>query len=202
MITWTKEKEEQLREFYLEHSLRECATLFNTSYQTVKSRVDKLKLKHAAGYKRMQHSMSALLPEEITFIKENYLKYPNPVLSKMMGRGESTLLTWARKLKINGKVNTGRIQPGNIPRNKGKKMPPGWGTEGMKRTQFKKGSIPKNTKTDGHITLRNSHGRSYFWIRIKKKTLAITTSCRLAANHGANTKGIQCPIQRWQHTKL
>jgi hypothetical protein len=44
-------------------------------------------------------------------------------------------------------------------------------TPGMKRTQFKKGQLPRNTKHDGAITVRLDHpkdrrGRPYKWIRV------------------------------------
>lgn len=71
-------------------------------------------------------------------------------------------------LKTNG-IKTGRsgmFKKGNISHNKGKKMPPGWATEGMKRTWFKKGAIPHNTKFDGAIAVRDIQGKPYKFIRV------------------------------------
>jgi len=49
----------------------------------------------------------------------------------------------------------GRLKPGNVPANKGKKFAPGRGGNhpNAKRTQFKRGQLPHNTKWLGHERL-------------------------------------------------
>lgn len=139
-------------------------------YEAVKSRGSCLKLLKSPDYNRSANSIRAFTNDEIQFIKENYLKYPNPVLAKMMGRGESTLISYARKLGIKGKVNTGCIQKGSVPPNKGKKQHEYMSAEAIaktKATRFQKGQKPKNTKFDGATTVREAHGRPYIWYRLK-----------------------------------
>lgn len=47
---------------------------------------------------------------------------------------------------------TGRFEKGDVPHNRGKKMPPGKGGNhpNAKKTQFKKGGLPPNTRFLGH----------------------------------------------------
>lgn len=59
-----------------------------------------------------------------------------------------------------------RFAKGNIPPNKGQRMPEHI-KEKVKHTWFKKGQIPHNTKYDGYISIRNDKsGRPYAHIRI------------------------------------
>ena len=61
---------------------------------------------------------------------------------------------------------------GCIPYNKGKKMSEYVSPEVIKKilkTTFRKGHLPANTRPDGTVTIRrDSHNRSYKWIRISK----------------------------------
>lgn len=158
---WTKQDLQLLRQLWPTNSCKAIAQRIGRSPGAVKSKAKALKLLKASGYNR--NADRTLSPEEVNFLKENYLRYPNPILSKMMNRAESTLIRYSKILGIKGKENTGRIKPGSIPPNKGKKMPPGWGGE----TRFKKGQIPHNVKFDGCISIRkNKNRKPYVWIRI------------------------------------
>ena len=46
-----------------------------------------------------------------------------------------------------------RLQPGNVPSNKGKKMPPGWAPGRMASSQYKPGSVPHTWKPVGSVTV-------------------------------------------------
>lgn len=65
------------------------------------------------------------------------------------GRQDVSLTNLTALCKRNGWLTgrDGRLQPGNVPPNKGKKMP---FNENNARTQFKKGNLPHNTKYLGH----------------------------------------------------
>ena len=61
-----------------------------------------------------------------------------------------------------------RFKKGNVPHNKGKKMPPELYAKAS-RTMFKKGHKPHNTRKDGDISLRgDKSGRAYKYIRISE----------------------------------
>lgn len=64
-----------------------------------------------------------------------------------------------------------RFKKGHTPDNKGLKQSEWMSKESIKKsakTRFKKGDDPHNTKYDGHISIRNTKGRPYKWIRLKK----------------------------------
>lgn len=156
---WTKEDLSTLRRLYPKTPTRDIAVKLNKSYTAVKSKATVLKLK-----KEIRSNPQQLTPKEVSFIKKNYLKYPYSELAKAMGRGESTIQSYIRTLGLKGKPNAGRFQEGIVPWSAGKKMPPGWGGA----TRFKKGQLPKNTKSDGYVSIRKSKGRPYVWIRIRQ----------------------------------
>ncbi len=59
-----------------------------------------------------------------------------------------------------------RLKKGNVPPNKGKKMPAHIKAKSA-HTWFKKGQLPYNTKHDGHVSVRvDADGRRYYWIRV------------------------------------
>lgn len=73
---------------------------------------------------------------------------------KKFGRADVSLIHFTSLCKRNGWLTgrTGQYPKGNISYNKGKKMPPGQGGNhpNARKTQFKKGGLPANTKHLGH----------------------------------------------------
>ena len=166
-MKWTKKQLDTLRRLWPQHSARHIAELVDHSHKAVKSKAKVLNLKHAPGYNRMKHSIVAVPQHVRDFIRKNYLKHTNKELATLAGVSRSTVLKVRREFNIQGKPNTGCYKKGSVPQNKGKKMPAGWSTPAMKRTQFKKGQQPVNTLKDGAITIRtDKSGRKYQWIRI------------------------------------
>lgn len=94
--------------------------------------------------------------EEVEFIRGIYPYYPNKVVAKMVTDkfgfeiSASNLTNIKLKYGIPDKMipNSGIFQKGQVPWNKGKKMPDET-KEKVKKTWFKKGMIPKNHKPIG-----------------------------------------------------
>lgn len=98
-------------------------------------------------------------------------------MAKMLARTEGSA---RQRMKLLGIVvppeivqkfkEESRIKKGNVPMNKGRKLSewcPSESIEGMKKTMFRKGHQPHNTKEDGAITIRpDNRGVNYKWIRI------------------------------------
>jgi len=79
---------------------------------------------------------------------------------------EQLLKAEAKKLMESGKAH--RFVKGQVPPNKGKKMPPEV-YEKVKPTMFSAGHKPHNTKHDGHISIRrDKNGRDYAHIRVRE----------------------------------
>jgi hypothetical protein len=93
--------------------------------------------------------------KEDAFLKRNYKKVPAKRMAKMLGRSESTA---RQRMKLLGLVvpteiiekfkRDSQIKPGNVPQNKGKRMPKEV-YEKVKGTMFKKGDTPINHKEVG-----------------------------------------------------
>jgi hypothetical protein len=122
-------------------------------------------------------------PAEDRIIKKSYLTVPVKRLSVILGRvGETALHRRMRQLDlviprkiIEQRKKDSRIKKGHVPMNKGKKMAEYCRPEvirKIKKTQFKKGIIPKNTLYNGCIVIRKRQNRpgskAYKWIRIRK----------------------------------
>jgi hypothetical protein len=127
-------------------------------------------------------------PTEIAYLREHFADTPTKELAKAMGRTYSSVCGRAateglRKSKaflsdpeLSGRGNLAthgkdsRYKKGQEPMNKGRKQ-----TEYMsptaiartKKTRFKKGSLPHNTRQDGDISVRVNKGNwPYKWIRV------------------------------------
>ena len=185
---WTEKEIKILRELWPNNSAKAIAKKMRMRPEQIKSKGANMKLLKAPGYNRnVDRTLSV---KEIEFIRENYLKIPTPVLVKMMGRGESTIQSYARQFGYIGKkVNTGCIKKGNVPPNKGKKMPPGWGGRGIE-TRFKKGQVSKNLKELGTITVRRSKGRPYVWVKIGDKKWELLQRVVWERTIGPISKGV------------
>ena len=123
--------------------------------------------------------MAFFTKKEDDFLRQNYLTIPAKRMSRMLNRSESGARQ--RMAVLNLKVpatiiakfkRDSQIKPGNIPSNKGKKMPANIYKK-IKHTFFKPGHLPHNTKKNGVISLRKQTMRNgqitfYQWVRISK----------------------------------
>jgi len=120
-------------------------------------------------------------PEVDKILKDEYLKTNVNTLSKKIGRSEVFIKTRLRQLClvipkeiIEQRKLASRIQPGNVPPNKGKKQTAYMSAESIKKTmatRFQKGHQPSNTfKKNGIITVRHNYKRKgsnpYKYIRL------------------------------------
>lgn len=114
-------------------------------------------------------------------LTERYLDIPVKRLAIEIGRSHMFVITRLKQLGlvippeiIEQRKRASQIQPGTTPPNKGKKQSEYMSKAAIartKKTRFRKGQIPPNTKDrDGVITIRYDHkhrnGRPYKYIRI------------------------------------
>jgi len=88
-------------------------------------------------------------PAEIEILRARYPNERTEQLAKDLGRDVECVIGQASRLGVkktkqflSAKMkggNAGGFRKGQIPQNKGKKMPPGWAPGRMRETQFKKG---------------------------------------------------------------
>lgn len=115
--------------------------------------------------------------KEDRFLLKNKDLIPAKRMSKMLGRSESSA---RQRMKLIGAIplpesverfrKESQLKPGNVPPNKGKK----WsdfmskaGQRSSRRSTFKKGNQPHNTKWDGAISIRRDKtGWEYMYIRV------------------------------------
>jgi hypothetical protein len=101
--------------------------------------------------------------EELDWIKANCTvarKEAHALFQKTFDRRDVSLTNFNALCKRKGWLTgrTGRFDPGQIPANKGKKMP---FNPNSARTQFKKGDKPHNTKGAGHEMICPKDGYVY-----------------------------------------
>jgi len=114
------------------------------------------------------------------YIKDHYLKTPIKQIARDLGYSSSLIRSRLKKWNLiipksileERKRSTQR-KPGDIPFNKGKKIETYTSKESLekiRKTQFKKGNKPHNTKTGiGHISKRRDNtGRYYLHIKISE----------------------------------
>lgn len=114
---------------------------------------------------------------EDTFIRKNYLLSPIKRMAKDLSRSQTFVRARMKALGLvvpaelaEQRKREGQIKKGNIPKNKGKKMPAEIYAK-VSKTFFKKGHLPHNSaKKDGTIRLRvdqNAYGKKYYkYIRL------------------------------------
>lgn len=113
--------------------------------------------------------------QEDRYIRGNYLTKPIKQICKEMGRSYCGVVG---RLKMMGlsvppeiiekNKQVGRFKKGNVSFNKGQKMPLAVYRK-AKKTMFKRGHLPHNTKYDGALSLRiDKNGTPYWFIRISK----------------------------------
>jgi hypothetical protein len=126
---------------------------------------------------------------ERKLLKELFPKIRTKTIAEMLNRTYASVSTQANLLGLHKSeaflktINSGRIwkgsnkgidmrfKKGHVPVNKGKKWDQYMSEEakqGSRKTTFKEGHTPHNTKKDNQITWRNDEGRAYQYIRISK----------------------------------
>jgi hypothetical protein len=115
--------------------------------------------------------------EEDQFLLANYKEIPAKRMAKMLGRTEGTARQRMKLLGITVPPEIverfkweSQFQKGHIPLNKGKKLSEYCSKAAIrkiKRTQFKKGNLPHNSKNNLDISTRkDKRGVPYLFIRI------------------------------------
>lgn len=118
-------------------------------------------------------------PAQEQQIKKEYLQKPVKRLAKELGTTHGRIMRFLNKHQlvipkhiVEQRKKANQKKPGNIPFNKGKKQTEYMSAEAIeksKRTRFKKGQLPHNTKHNGAIvTRKDNNGIYYQYIRIKK----------------------------------
>lgn len=171
---WTRKELNYLLERYptVSHP-KEIAAKLNRSYSAIKTMATKLKLKRETTTS-VPNTDS---PKSIAYLKSNYLTTNVNQMAIALNRSETYVKGAMRRLGliqprelIERFARESRIQPGAIPPNKGKKWSEFMSEEAMqnsRKTQFKKGQLPHNTKTDFEISVRaDKRGVNYKFIRV------------------------------------
>ena len=132
---------------------------------------------------RSKNKIKRFSADEIAFLQKHYPDEVTADVARQLNRSVSSINAKCFLLKIKksekfieeqlGRFREGgkqmRFAKGNKSWNKGKKLEgliPAASIEGMKKTQFKKGDLPHNTRSDGEISIRkDKSGRSYKFIR-------------------------------------
>ena len=120
--------------------------------------------------------------EELEILKKEYAEVNTEELAKKLNRGITQIYNRAYVFglkkaenigcfKKNRSPNATSFKKGLIPFNKGKKQEEYLSAEALqkiKATQFKKGQISHNSKSDGSVTKRRNHGVLKQHIRISE----------------------------------
>lgn len=186
--SWTKREESKLRRLYPASKWAHLQRGFGRSRHAIKSRAGLLGLRRANCHKHFSES-------EVALIRELYPRsMETQDIARQIGRPVHAICRKANKLGLRKDPDVkaellkqcghkaavhplsiaARIQKGNVPANKGKKMPPGWGPGRMKETQFKKGerlgAANHNWKPVGTIQM-NADG--YLVMKVKDEPQSV-----------------------------
>lgn len=171
MKKWTLQEDRRLKEIYPNLPNREVGRILGRTASAVNTRAQIVGVKKAPDFKRMLHSKIAISEETRMFIRDNYHDYTNHDLADMAGVSESTVQSVRRQYDLE-KENSGRFRPGQEAFNKGMKQEEFMSEEAIKRskkTRFKEGHEPANTKWDGALSIRqDKSGINYMYIRVEK----------------------------------
>jgi hypothetical protein len=175
MKTWsTKDVLRLIKDYPTCQDPRELATRMGKTYVALKTKAAKLGLKRLLS---ANIGRTKLTPAQDRYLKAHYLEQPPQRLADRFGVSEVCIKGRIRQLGlivprevIEQRIIASRIQKGNTPMNKGRKMKEWMSAEGIRnsrRTRFKKGSLSHNTQYDGAIRVRrDSSGRQYQYIRV------------------------------------
>ena len=173
---WTKYEILYLREKYPDStiSIRQIAENMGRTIPMVQYQARKLGLKKTPVHKKWT-------PEKIKMLRKYYPDLQAKEVASKIDMSVSSIWNKAQELKLRKSrqfyqkeaqrlLESGakyRFSKGHVPANKGKKMAPEV-YEKVKHTFFKSGHLPKNTKYDGHISIRKDKlsGKSYKYIRV------------------------------------
>lgn len=176
-----------IRKNYKRFSANEMDKMFGLTKGRVKyfMKMNGLKISSKLRYKRLaekNRKRTTSTPAVDKFLKKNYLTINVNQLSIKIKRSKTFVKTRLRQLGlviprhiIEQRIKDARIQPGNVPKNKGKKQTEYMSKEAIektKATRFKKGEIAPNKihYKDGDITIRHNHpergGKPHKYIRI------------------------------------
>jgi hypothetical protein len=120
---------------------------------------------------------SAATPKIDKYLIKHYLHKPVRQIALKIGRSETFVVRRLRALGlvrppevIERNKQAGRRKPGEVPPNKGKRQKEWMSARGRKKvkaSQFKKGNLPHNTRSDFDIVIRrDSSGHDYQHIRV------------------------------------
>jgi hypothetical protein len=148
---------------------------------------------------------------EIDILARLYADYPSQHVAELLGRPVRSVYSKASYMgikkselyynsqnagRLNAENNTAgmstRFAPGHIPHNKHKKWSdyvPLPSQEESRKTTFKKGRLPHNTRHDGCITIRRSYGYEYKHIRLSNGTWQMLHVHNWITAHGPVPEG-------------
>ena len=154
---------------------RELAAKIGRSYKAMRTMAKRFGLYRVAP-KPVNHCTAT--KEEDQFIQANHLTMPQKRMAKELNRSHQFVKDRMNKYGLYDKqrarqfAKESQLKKGNVPQNKGKKWDEFMSKEGQRasrRTTFKKGNEPVNTKFNGAVSLREDKtGRTYKYIRISK----------------------------------
>ncbi len=172
--SWTEEQKKLMIKYYPVKSLPDMAKMLGKSKSIVKAAASRYKLK-----KKIFFFKKTWTKQQDSFLRKNYKKHTAIEIGKMMGKTRAAIqarlnvlgIKLPEKLKEQ-RAAIGRFKKGQVPANKGKKWEEFMSKEGQKnsrKTTFKKGQLPHNTRYNGAIRKRkNKDKKQYTYIRIGK----------------------------------
>lgn len=170
---WTAKQLWILRKRYpiIKHT-RDLVPLIGKTYVAIRTKAEKLNLKRVVP----NSGTPTATPAEDQFIKENYLTLNFGQIERNLNRSSTFITARLKALKlvrppelIERIIKESRLKPGNIPKNKGKKLTDYLSPEKIKKiaaTHFKKGAIPKNHRPVGSTRVDSKDG--YLLVKVRE----------------------------------
>ena len=194
-ILWTKEDVLFLENNYPFISTVSIAVALNKTLKATASKAKTLGIK-----KIVKHYHDTWDEEEEQFLKRYYFEKTAKEIAVLLGKTIASVKNRVHKLSITlpeaereKRKFLNQFQSGQIPLNKGKKWDDFMSKEAQanaRKTTFKKGNLPHNTKFDNAITIRNDKsGTPYQWIRIGLSNWQMLHVFNYTKNYGAVPEG-------------